>query len=87
MSEKYFDADGRFAVVDDEEELIPAYAMIPAGGGSTAGSAVYDVYDKYGEYGEDTHGAPERTAVEYQTEEASASETGAYSAPPAPERF
>lgn len=86
MSEKYFDADGRFAVVDDEEELIPAYAMIPAGGGSTAGSAVYDAYDKYGEYGEDTHGAPERTAVEYQTEEASASETGAYSAPPAPER-
>ena len=47
MSEKYFDSDGRFAALDDEEEQIPAYAMIPAGGDAADVSGADDVYYAY----------------------------------------
>lgn len=83
MSEKYFDSDGRFAALDDEEEQIPAYAMIPAGGDAADVSGADDVYDAYDE---DTHGAVDKTAVEYQADGLSVIQTGAYSSSPALQR-
>ena len=83
MSEKYFDSDGRFAALDDEEEQIPAYAMIPAGGDAADVSGADDVYDAYDE---DTNGAEDKTAAEYQADGPSVTQTGAYSSSPAPQR-
>lgn len=85
MSEKYFDADDRFAASGDEEEQIPAYAMIPAGGGR-ADMSDDDVDDAYDEYGENADSAPDRAAAEYPVNELNASQTGAYSEPPATQR-
>lgn len=65
--------------MDDEEEQIPAYAMIPAGGDAADVSGADDVYDAYDE---DTHGAEDKTAADYQADGPSVIQTGAYSSSP-----